>query len=127
MIKARSILIAAPTALAGWAALVAADAGDVGEVSGGSLTGPFLGAAYLAAVVLFGGSLLALVRDKASMLLTVTGWLLTLPWASWLLIPGTWCANGSCAIEYPRFVPAPMGFALALLPPLALLLRRLPR
>lgn len=127
MIRARSILIAVLTAIAGWVALVSADAGDVGELSGGSLTGPFIGSAYLAAVVLFGGSVLAPFRDKASMLLTAIGWLLALPWASWLLFPGAWCAHGACAIEHPHFVPDLHAFALALLPPLAIAMRRFPR
>lgn len=124
MPRLRSILVATITGLAGLATLVSADRGDVGELSGGSLTGPFINAAYLAALFLISGGLLAMMKDRASMLTTALGWLLALPWASWQVFPGLWCADGNCAISYPRFTADPLALAIVLLPPIAFALRR---
>ena len=96
-----------PALLAGASGIMVLFSADVDpELAGGSLTGPMIIGANVAAMLLFAAMLSIIWKPRISFVLSVTSLLLFAPWSSWLLAPGSWCAFlGRCyrADRYPLF------------------------
>ena len=91
---------------------------DGSETNFGFVTGPIILAAIFAAAALMVGGILALFAERASRISIVSGWLLALPCAVWMLLPPTWCLT--CGGYSQNFSPGPMLATIAL-PPIALI------
>lgn len=103
---------------------VAESADDGSELSGGLLTGPMIGATFLAGITLCAAAVAFVFSPRTGRIGILTGWALALPWASWLLFSGIWCLNGMCAVSYSAFVFNVTALALICLPLIALWLCR---
>ena len=111
--------------IGGWFTFsVAQFADDGSELNYGLLTGPMIGATFLAGITLCAAAIALLFSPKTGRIAILTGWALALPWASWLLFPGVWCSNGMCSVSYRAFVFNASALILICLPLLALWLSR---
>jgi hypothetical protein len=71
---------------------VLAERSDVGETSGGQLTGPMILACFAAVPVLLSAIVVRLWHPSLGIALWIGGTLLTVPLATWWLVPGWWSA-----------------------------------
>lgn len=73
------------------------EANDIGEESGGTLTGPFLKSGHLGSLALLISTFAIFKFQRLAFWMTLAGMLLALPWFSWELFPAFWCSNDNCS------------------------------
>jgi len=71
---------------------VLAERSDAGETSGGQLTGPMILACFGAVPVLLSAIIAHIWYPRLGIALWIGGTLLTVPLATWWLVPGWWSA-----------------------------------
>jgi hypothetical protein len=104
MSKYERLLLATMTAATAMQALLNALRWDTGEEAGGQFTGPLIIAAFLSVPILLASAILRFKSARIALTLCIFGGALTLPLATWALMPGWWCTLASCAAKHPSLV-----------------------
>ena len=76
---------------------------DVGEESGGSLTGPMIMVSFWGSALLLAGAITQIWRRRLGGGISLAGLALMLPLFSWFFAAGLWCLDGKCYGQYPLF------------------------
>lgn len=72
------------------------EANDVGETSGGSLTGPFLMYGHLGSLMVAVASFAIFKFQRLAFYVSIIGMLMAFPWFSWDVSPAFWCSDDNC-------------------------------
>lgn len=73
---------------------------DVGEESGGRLTGPMIMLSFWGSALLLAGATAQIWRRRVGGGISLAGLALMLPLFSWFFAAGWWCSSGKCKVGY---------------------------